>query len=118
MASSNEARWEKFVEEVAEGGLIWTIEKGGEYVTSKNRYGSDCFPWWSSRERVIKQLENVPAYHGYIQSGFEWETFLNEWVPSLKKAKCLLGVNYSGKGNVGFDLPIEEVIQAIKLAKR
>ncbi|MDG9672045.1 DUF2750 domain-containing protein [Hahella sp. CR1] len=117
MATSNETRWELFVQEVAEHGLVWTIEKDGQFVTSNNRHGTKCFPWWSSRERVIAQINQVPAYTGYIQSGYEWRTFLDEWVPSLRQAKCLLGVNYSGKTNVGLDLPIDEVINAVKMAR-
>ncbi|WP_417217721.1 DUF2750 domain-containing protein [Alcanivorax sp.] len=115
--ATNEARWEKFVEEVAADGIVWTIEKNGEYVTSNNRFGTKCFPWWSSRERVLKQLKQVPAYKGYQKIGFEWRVFLNEWVPSLKQANCLLGINYAKPENVGFDLPIQEVIYAIEQAK-
>lgn len=114
---SNEKRWELFVKEVAEAGLIWTLEKDGQYVTSPNRYGSKCFPWWSSRERVLKQISVVPAYSGYRQAGFEWSVFINEWVPSLRNSQCLLGINYEGKNNLGFDLPIAEVIQAISLVR-
>ena len=115
--TTNETRWEIFVEEVANNDLIWTIEKNGEFVTSPNRHGTKCFPWWSSRERVLKQIENVPAYSGYRQSGYEWATFINEWVPSLREASCLLGINYAKASNVGFDLPIDEVITAVEQAK-
>ena len=115
--SSNETRWGEFVEEVTKDGIVWTIEKDGEYVTSNNRFGTKCFPWWSSRERVLKQLSQVPAYKGYRQAGFEWSVFINEWVPSLQKTNCLLGINYSKPENVGFDLPIQEVINAVQQAK-
>ena len=115
--TTNETRWEIFVEEVASSDLIWTIEKNGEFVTSPNRNGTKCFPWWSSRERVLKQIKDVPAYKGYVQSGYEWSTFLREWVPSLKEARCLLGINYAGEENTGFDLPIDEVINAITQTK-
>ena len=115
--TTNETRWEQFVEEVATEGIVWTIEKNGEYVTSNNRYGTKSFPWWSSRERVLKQLKQVPAYKGYKQIGFEWPVFLNEWVPSLKQTNCLLGINYAKTENVGFDLPIQEVINAVEQAK-
>ncbi|MCL6417865.1 DUF2750 domain-containing protein [Aestuariirhabdus sp. Z084] len=115
--SSNETRWEEFVDEISRDGIIWTLEKSGEYVTSDNRYGTKCFPWWSSRERVLKQISQVPAYKGYQQIGFEWSTFLNEWVPSLRQAKCLLGINYAKPENIGFDLPISEVVNAIQQAK-
>jgi len=115
--SSNETRWEVFVEEIVRDGIIWTIEKDGEYITSNNRFGTKCFPWWSSRERVLKQIAQVPAYKGYRQSGFEWKVFLNEWVPSLRQAGCLIGINYAKPENVGFDLPIQEVINAVEQSK-
>ncbi|MFL1456378.1 DUF2750 domain-containing protein [Marinobacter sp. GN3S48] len=115
--TTSETRWETFVEEVAADGMVWTIEKNGEYVTSDNRFGTKCFPWWSSRERVLKQLKQVPAYKGYQQIGFEWHVFLNEWVPGLKQAGCLLGINYAKPENIGFDLPIQEVINAVEQAK-
>lgn len=117
MGSSNETRWEEFVDEVARDGYVWTLEKDGEFVTSKIRHGAKSFPWWSSRQRVLSQIRNVPAYSGYIQSGYKWQVFLNEWVPSLRQAKCLLGINYSGSSNIGFDLPIDEVINAVTRAK-
>ena len=115
--SGNEKRWEQFVDEVATDGLIWTIQKSGEYVTSSNRYGTKCFPWWSSRKRVLKQIEIVPAYKGYQQIGFEWNDFLLEWISHLKQEKCLLGVNYAKKENIGFDLPIDEVVNAVSRAR-
>lgn len=115
--TTNEKRWEEFVEEVAKGGVVWTIEKDGEYVTSNNRFGTKCFPWWSSRGRVLKQLSQVSAYNGYQQAGFEWSVFINEWVPILMQAKCLLGINYSKPENVGFDLPIDEVVSAVQQAQ-
>lgn len=115
--SSNEARWEKFVEEVVTGGHVWTLQINGEYVTSKNRHGTNCFPWWSSRDRVLKQIKQVPAYSGGIQAGFEWSVFVNEWAPSLKQSKCLLGINYDKPENIGFDLSIQEVINAVEHSK-
>lgn len=115
--TSNETRWEQFVEEVANEGKIWTIEKSGDYVTSTNRFGTKCFPWWSSRARVLKQIETVPAYSGFQQIGFEWHVFLEEWVPHLRSAKCLLGINYAKPENVGFDLSIQEVIDAVSKAR-
>jgi hypothetical protein len=30
--TTNEMRWEQFAEEVAAEGIVWTIEKEGEYV--------------------------------------------------------------------------------------
>jgi len=116
MIVSNEKRWEQFVLEVKKDGFVWTIEKDGEYVTSNTRHGTKAFPWWSSRNRVLKQLKQVPVYAGYQQAGFEWSVFLNEWVPSLSSANCLLGINYAGIENVGFDLPIQEVINAVRIA--
>ena len=115
--SSNETRWEKFIDEVVKDGYVWTLQINGEYVTSKNRHGTNCFPWWSSRDRVIKQIKQVPAYSGGIQAGFEWNVFVNEWAPSLKQAKCLLGINYDKPENIGFDLPIQEVINAVEQSK-
>jgi len=115
---SNETRWNEFVEEVAMEGYVWTIEKNGEFLTSKNRHYTDCFPWWSSRSRVIRQLKNVSAYDGYIQAGYTWDVFLEEWVPILKQTNCLIGVNYAGKQNVGFDLPISDVIEAVIYRQR
>ena len=46
----------------------------------------------------------------YQQIGFEWSVFLNEWAPTLKQAKCLMGINYAKPENIDFDLPIGEVI--------
>jgi hypothetical protein len=117
MATSSETRWQQFVQEVAAEGYVWTIEKSGEFVTSKNRFNTHCFPWWSSRERALSQLKNVSAYKGYIQSGYTWDVFLAEWAPYLKQSKLLLGINYQGKENVGFDLPVDEVVYAVNHAK-
>lgn len=118
MNTSNETRWEEFVQEVSEHDLIWTIEKDGEFVTHTTRYGTKTFPWWSSRDRVLNQLSVVKHYKGYIQSGYEWGVFMKEWVPSLRQSKCLIGINYSGANNVGLDLPVDEVVNAILITKR
>ncbi|UJF25157.1 DUF2750 domain-containing protein [Suttonella sp. R2A3] len=116
--TTSETRWKAFVKEVARDKIIWTIEKNGLYVTSNNRYGTKCFPWWSSKRRVARQIKQVPAYAGYRPIGFEWSVFINEWVPDLRQAKCLIGVNYARVENVGFDLPMIEVINAVEQAMR
>jgi len=111
--AGNEKRWEIFVDEVIKEGVVWTLHKDEIYATSNNRYGTKCFPLWSSKDRVLKQIKSVPAYEGYSPIGFYWEDFLEDWISHLKQNKCLLGVNYGRKENIGFDLPIDEVVSAI-----
>ncbi len=116
MAESNESRWHRFVKEVAEHGIVWAVEKDGGYVTSKTRHGTNAFPWWSLKSRALRQIQVVPAYREFQPIGFEWSVFVQEWLPSLRASRCLIGVNYSGPNNVGFDLPIEEVSNAVNRA--
>jgi hypothetical protein len=110
---SNETRWKVFIEEICRTKIIWTIEKDEQFWTSINRYGTKCFPWWSSRKRTINQIAKVPAYKGYIQSGFTLDQFINEWSPLLKIEKFNIGINYIGIHNIEFDLPLDEVLAAI-----
>jgi hypothetical protein len=111
----NETAWNQFIEEVAQNGYFWTVEKQGVYATHKNRYGRRCFPWWSTREKAIKQIEIVGTYSGYKQVGFDYKTFVDEWIPELRKDKCMLGINYRSKNNIGFDIEIDEVIMALEI---
>ena len=67
-------------------------------------------PFWSSKSRVQIIIKNAPAYSGFEPIGFTWEQFVQEWVPIIKKSNQLIGVNWSGKNVVGYDLEPEDLV--------
>jgi hypothetical protein len=39
-----------------------------------------------------------------------WDEFLSNWVPHLKASSVKVGVNWSGKGAVGYDIDPDDVV--------
>ena len=111
--SSNTIKWGTFLGEILKSNIIWTIQKEGEFVTSLNSAGEKCFPWWSSKARVLSQLNVVPAYTGYQPAAYNLDVFLKQWIPTLHKSQCLLGINYEAKENIGFDLTVKDFIDSM-----
>jgi len=72
--------------------------------------GRRAMPFWSSRSRVETIIKNAPAYAVFKPLEITWDSFVSEWVPSLKEGNLLVGVNWSGKSVVGYDLDPDDVI--------
>lgn len=107
-----------FYRDVARNRVVWTVRDDGGYPALRTGSGQRSQPFWSSRSRVERIIKTVPAYRGFEPVEVSWEEFCSEWVPSLSRAGYLVGVNWSGKRAVGYDMEpahlmrnVETVIQ-------
>jgi hypothetical protein len=98
-----------FYREVAETRKIWTIRDEGGFPAPMNSEGKRSQPFWSSRSRVEKIIQTVPAYAGFRPHELSWVEFQSRWVPDLKRDEILVGVNWSGPGALGYDIEPDAV---------
>lgn len=70
-------------------------------------------PFWSSKSRVDRIIKNVPAYQNFEPVEVDLTEFYDHWLQELKSEKQLVGVNWSGKNAVGYDLDPEIFIKWI-----
>ena len=100
---------QKFYEDVAHNLKVFTIKDNSGYPAPKTPDGKRAQPFWSSKSRAEKIIENVPAYKMFTVVEISWNEFKEEWVPDLTKEKLLVGINWSGKGAKGYDLEPKNV---------
>lgn len=106
-----------FYRQVAETQIVWTVRDDQGFPTSKNQSGQRAQPFWSSSSRVARIIKNVPAYNGFEPVEISWDDFVGIWARGLKKDGILVGVNWSGKYAVGYDLEVRRVIEAVCAVK-
>lgn len=70
-------------------------------------------PFWLSKSRTERIIENVPAYENFEPVELDLNEFYDCWLQELKSARQLVGVNWSGKRAVGYDLEPEILIKWI-----
>ena len=79
-------------------------------------------PFWSSERRARNLISKSPAYKAFKPFRIEWDEFCLNWVPDLTKDGLQIGVNWTGKRAIGYDMEPEEVklktVAALKSACR
>ncbi len=103
-----------FYREVARERVVWTLRDEGGFPAAESSEGVRAWPFWSSRSRVERIIKNVPVYSGFEPVNFSWETFRSEIAPDLERDKLRVGVNWSGKRAVGYDIEPASVIQSVE----
>jgi hypothetical protein len=96
-----------FYEEVANKKIVWTIKDNNGFPAPMNRDGVRTMPFWSSERRVKTIIKEVPAYHSFQPFKIKINDFYEHWLPGLAKDRLLLGVNWSGKNALGYDIDSE-----------
>lgn len=104
---------QKFYEEVAENKIAFTVRDEGGYIAPKTSEGKRSMPFWSSKNRVKKIIENVPAYKDFWIVELNFRDF-KRWCATLKRERQLVGMNWSGKLARGYDMRPNEVLRAIR----
>ena len=102
-----------FYKDVAKSKKLWTCKDEGGNPAPLTSSGKRSMPFWSSLNRVNKIISTVPAYSAFEPEEVTWDEFVNEWAPDLTKSDLLVGVNWSGKNAIGYDLKPNDVIANI-----
>ena len=103
-----------FYRDVAKNQKVWTVRDEGGFPASKNGEGKPSQPFWSSLSRVQKIIKTVPAYAGFEPHEILWSDFCRAWVPGMTKDGLLMGVNWSGKRALGYDLEPKQVQESVE----
>ena len=99
-----------FYRDVARTRKLWSCCDDVGFPQPKTSFGGRAMPFWSSLSRVQRIIKTVPAYGVFRPHEMTWDEFLSVWVPELKAAGVKVGVNWSGKGAVGYDLDPDDVV--------
>jgi len=103
-----------FYRDVARNRRVWTVRDASGFPAPKNSRGVRAQPFWSSRSRVERIINNVPAYRGFELVEITWEEFRDHDLPDLAEKGMEVGINWSGKGATGYDVEPRSVLEAIK----
>ena len=103
-----------FYREVAKTRTVWTVRDEGGFPAPLTSDGRRAQPFWSSRSRVERIIKTVPAYAVFEPYELSWEDYCKTFVPSLMKDGIKVGVNWSGKRAVGYDLEPERLQQNVE----
>jgi hypothetical protein len=103
-----------FYREVAKTRVVWTVRDEGGFPAPMNPEGKRAQPFWSSRSRVERIIESVPAYSGFEPYEISWADFCAKWIPGFVRDGLLVGVNWSGKRAVGYDLEPENLVRSVE----
>jgi hypothetical protein len=103
-----------FYREVAAKRMVWTVRDEGGFPALLTSSGKRAQPFWSSRSRVERIIRSVPAYSGFAPYEVSWEDFCTKWVPDLVRDGLLVGVNWSGKRAVGYDIEPDNLVTSVE----
>jgi hypothetical protein len=116
MSQAGSQAW-AFCREVAATGMVWTIRDSDGFPAPVTSSGTRSQPFWSSRSRVKKIIASLPSYSAFEPYQVSWHEFCTKWVPGLTKEGCLVGVNWSGKRALGFDLEPQRVAECVEAVR-
>ena len=103
-----------FYRGVAKNQKVWTIRDDGGFPALKTPDGKRSQPFWSSLSRVEKIIKTAPSYAGFEPYEISWADFCQAWVPSMTDDGLLVGVNWSGKKVLGYDLEPKQVQESVE----
>ncbi|WP_035454797.1 DUF2750 domain-containing protein [Algoriphagus terrigena] len=98
-----------FYRDVEISQKIWSIKDSDGFPSPITRNGARAMPFWSSKSRAELIIKNVAAYKGFEPVEITIDEFLS-FLVQLKIDNYLVGINWSGKNAVGFDLNPENII--------
>ena len=112
--SQASAQYHAFIKEILEHQKVWTIKDGQGFPSPTNLSGETAMPFWSLQSRAEKIMKNVPVYSKFQLHKITLDDFLNRWLTGLEEDGLYVGLNWSGKRAIGYDLKPKEVLERIK----
>jgi hypothetical protein len=103
----------KFYEQVAKQKVLFTLEDDGNYLVFPIN-GKHVVPYWSSRTRVQKVIQEHPKFGKFAIGETSLEEFFEKTLPQFREEKIHIGVNWSGARLTGYDLSPEELATNLK----
>ena len=103
-----------FYKEVASQKAVWTIKDSNGYPAPMTNTGKRSQPFWSSEKRAKLIIATTEAYSGFIIVKIDWEEFKNKWIANFENDGILIGVNWSGKMAIGYDIEPSKVVKYVE----
>ncbi len=104
----------EFYREVAQTRRLWCCRSTDGIPQSVTSRGRRAQPFWSNLPRVKQIIRRVPAYVHFLPQELTWEDFLSQRVPELMASGTIIGLNWSGKRAVGFELEPQDVVAHVQ----
>jgi len=105
------AHAEAFYGESLNGRGVWGVRDAGGCPAPMTPDGHRAMPFWSTRSRAEKIAKNVPAFAGMEPFEITLDEWRTKWLPDLAKHGIRVGLNWSGKRAVGYDLPVADLLR-------
>src|SRR5262245_40415355 len=109
--STAAAQADKFRQQVARERRAYTFTEGGQLLVYKTASG-ETVPFWSSRSRLTTIQKRLPRYQAYTISELSLEAFQSR-LDQLERDGIKVGLNWSGAGLTGYNLPVADVRASI-----
>ena len=105
------AHYDKFKQQVAREGRVFTFtDRGGYLVFPVGAY--EAIPFWSSRSRLARIQARRPRYRGYRIEAIRLTDFI-DWLERVQHRGVRIGVNWCGDGLVGYDAEARHLIAGL-----
>ena len=108
------AQYSKFKQQVIAGQQVWTFTEEGDDLVIPVKEG-EAIPFWSSKSRLMKICSYHAKYSRYERASLPFAEFL-KMLERLSAEKISIGVNWSGKSMVGYDVQAEELLTQLRSA--
>ena len=103
-----------FYRDVARIGKVWTIRDAHGFPGPKTPDGARAVPFWSSLARAERIVSTVRVYKGFAPLEISWLEFRDTWLPALERDGLKVGLNWSGRGAIGYDREPSSVRQSVE----
>ena len=100
---------QSFYREVVLSGNVWTIQVGKGVRTFDDKKGKTRFYLWSSRDRVMRIIENEYSFQGNKPLEIPWVLFSTKWMPGLAELQFAFVLNWSSRDNPILEESAEEI---------
>ena len=97
-----------FYERVVKDGRVFTVLGDDSFLVFRVS-GAEVVPFWSSRYRVEKVQLSHPKYAGFSISEIPLTEFLDKTLAQLEEENIHVGVNWSGKRLIGYDISVADL---------
>ena len=105
-------QYDEFKRQVAEERKVFTFTNVGKYLAYPVR-GHEVIPFWSSHSRIVTVKKSHSQYQRYEITEMGLDEFI-QWFPQLAAEGIHIGINWSGKRLIGYDISIQHLKAAIE----
>lgn len=111
--SLSSLNWDAFAREVVINQKVWTVRDEKGFIAPSNADNVRAMPFWSTRNRIDNVIKNAPNYSHFEIHEISLGEFKERWLKGMQTDNLLVGVNWSGRRVIGFDIEPGTVLERI-----